>query len=196
MKIQKIIVAFVLASFLLVGCKEEAKKTENKKEVVVVGNAQKLNLEISGMTCEIGCAKTIASKLSKKEGIIAAKVSFKDSLATISFDADKISKKDIMSYVESIGGGDLYKVTETDKEVKSCGPDCKKPCCADKKTCDKKKADCKDKKDCDKKGATCDKKKADCKDKKECKKGVSCDKKATKTECKPDCKKECCAKKA
>lgn len=198
MKIHKIIVAFVLTSFLLVGCKNEAKKE------VVATNTEKVNLTISGMTCEIGCAKTIQSKLSKKEGIIAAKVIFKDSLASVEFDAKKISKSEIITFINGIAEGKLYKATETDRAVKTCGTDCTKPCCAKKKSCDKTKkdckkgADCKDKKDCkktscDKKGAECTKK--DC-DKKDCKKGATCDKKdGTKTTCKPDCTKPCCAKK-
>jgi len=204
MKIQKLILAFILASFVFVSCKEDAKKTDTKdvKKEVATENLQKLNLNISGMTCEIGCAKTIASKLSKKEGVTSAKVIFKDSLAVIKYDANKTSKKDLIAFVDGIAGGNTYKASETDRVAKSCKTDGAKPTCdkKDKKSCDmknhdkkncKKMADCKDKKDCKKskkcshktkeecKKAGCDKKMAaNCtKKEKDCKKKTSCDKK-------------------
>ena len=138
MKIQKIV---FVACMVLIGCKTEDKKNDVKKEVIAV-NAQKVSLHISGMTCEIGCAKIIQSKLSKKEGIASAKVVFKDSLATVEYDANKISKKEIVAFVDGIAGGDLYKASETTK--KTCDADCKKACCvkseSEKKAC---KEDCK-----------------------------------------------------
>ncbi|QTE24130.1 heavy-metal-associated domain-containing protein [Polaribacter cellanae] len=111
MRIQKIVIAVVIASFTLVGCKSENTKTTEKTEVVAA-KQQMVALHISGMTCEIGCAKTIQSKLSKKEGVLEAKVIFKDSVANIQFDANKTSKKDLIAFVDGIAGGDLYKATE------------------------------------------------------------------------------------
>lgn len=131
MKIQKIIFTVVVACLVLIGCKTESKKEVEKKEVVAA-NLQKVSLHVSGMTCQIGCAKIIESKLSKKEGIAKAKVVFKDSLATVEFDANKISKKEIVAFVDGIAGGDLYKASETTD--KSCDADCKKECCKDKKS--------------------------------------------------------------
>lgn len=136
MKTLKYIYAVVVACLVFMAC-----KTETKKEVVAA-DMQKVSLHVSGMTCEIGCAKTIQSKLSKKEGIASAKVVFKDSLATVEYDANKISKGEIVAFVDGIAGGDLYKASEATK--KSCDADCKKACCA-KKDSDKKacKEDCK-----------------------------------------------------
>lgn len=217
-KLIKIASIFVVAIVLLAACKNEAKKDDAKKEITTV-KTEKLNLNISGMTCEIGCAKTIQSKLSKKEGIASAKVIFKDSLAVIEYDATKTNKKDIISFVNGIADGKLYTATETDRVAKSCGPDCKKPCCAskDKKVCKKgasckKGADCKKGKECTaakkdacKKASKCTHKtkeecakagcdkKASC-NKKDCKKASACDKK-DKATCKPGCTKPCCAKK-
>ncbi|WP_240614789.1 hypothetical protein [Polaribacter filamentus] len=45
------------------------------------------------MTSEIGCAKTIQSKLSKKEGVLGAKVIFTDSMQTLSLMQIKHPKK-------------------------------------------------------------------------------------------------------
>ena len=110
MKIKKILFSFLLACFVLIGCKSEA-----KKEVLPV-NKQNVSLAISGMTCQIGCARTIQSKLSKKEGVIDAKVIFTDSIANIEFDANTTSKEDLASFVSGIAGGELYKASIASKE--------------------------------------------------------------------------------
>jgi mercuric ion binding protein len=148
MKVQKIIFSIAIACFILTGCKNEATK-EVKKETI--------SLAISGMTCEIGCAKTIQSKLSKKEGVLGAKVIFTDSIANIEFDANKTSKEDLIAFVSGIAGGELYKASESFNKVKpsnkehicsdackescqmkanktACKEDCKMACCADKKS--------------------------------------------------------------
>ena len=180
MKTKKILFSVAVVFFILIGCKNEA-----KKEALPV-NKQNVSLAISGMTCEIGCAKTIQSKLSKKEGVLNAKVIFKDSIANVEFDANTTSKKDLIAFVDGIAGGELYKASENAQSCKGKN----KANCANKKDC--KKADCK-KKDCsaDKKCDTKKQCKPDCK--KPC---CSADKKSdTKTACKPDCKKACCATK-
>lgn len=132
MKVQKIIYSIAIACFILTGCKTESKK-EMKKENV--------SLAISGMTCEIGCAKTIQSKLSKKEGVLNAKVVFTDSIANIEFDANTTSKKELIAFVGGIAGGDLYSASESSKKAHNCSDTCKdsselktdkKGCCSEK----------------------------------------------------------------
>ena len=107
MTTKKIIFSIAIAFTILIGCKEN---TEIKKETV--------SLAISGMTCEIGCAKIIQSKLSKKEGVLAAKVIFTDSIATIAFDGNTTSKKDLIAFVGGIAGGALYKASESNSAEK------------------------------------------------------------------------------
>jgi copper chaperone CopZ len=102
MTLKKLFLSIVIACSILTGCKE---KKEIKKE--------KVALAISGMTCEIGCAKTIQAKLSKKEGVLDAKVIFIDSVATIDFDANTTSKKELISYINGIAGGALYTASES-----------------------------------------------------------------------------------
>ena len=179
MKTKKILFSVAIAFFILTGCKNEA-----KKETLPV-NKQNVSLAISGMTCEIGCAKTIQSKLSKKEGVLNATVIFKDSIANVEFDANTTSKKDLIAFVDGIAGGELYKASENAQSCKGKN----KANCANKKDC---KADCK-KKDCtaDKK---CDSTKV-CKTDSKKKNCTSAKKCATKTACKPDCKKACCTTK-
>ncbi|TYP99942.1 heavy-metal-associated domain-containing protein [Tenacibaculum adriaticum] len=167
MKIQKILFALAIAGFVFTGCKKEAEKTETKTEVkeVLAENTKELSLNISGMTCEIGCAKTIESKLAKKEGVLEAKVVFNDSIATIKYDASKVDKTNLIAFVEGVGTGDTYKAIEATK--KNCNPaECTKTC-TEKTTAKTCSADCK----------------------KEC-----CAKKEAKT-CTADCKKECCTTK-
>lgn len=175
MKIQKIVFALAFVSFLAVGCKNDAKKEEATKEekTEIAANAKELSLNISGMTCEIGCAKKIASDLNKKEGVLEANVVFNDSVATIKYDANKINKTELIAFVEGIGSGDMYKASEGAKKECSAKTDAEKEACAKKKSCSKTDAD---KKAC---GDDC---------KKECCTKTEAEKKA----CAPDCKKEGC----
>ena len=133
MKVQKFICTLLFACFTLISCQKEIKK-EIKKENV--------SLAISGMTCEVGCAKTIQSKLTKKEGVLAAKVVFSDSIATVEFDANTLSKKDLIAFVDGISGGDLYTASEISNQKHVCTEACKSTCemMETKKTC---KEDCK-----------------------------------------------------
>ena len=111
MKIQKILFTIVVACLIVAACKTETKKEEVKKEAVAA-DMQKVSLHVSGMTCEIGCAKIIQSKLSKKEGVTNATVIFSDSIATVAFDRNKTTPKDISSFITSIAGGDVYTASE------------------------------------------------------------------------------------
>jgi copper chaperone CopZ len=118
MKFSKLIFAVLVSCFILTSCntEEKIKVTKTSQKEAIAANTQKVSLHISGMTCEIGCAKTIQSKLSKKEGVAAAKVVFKDSLATVEYDANKISKAELIDFVDGIAGGDLYKASEATAE--------------------------------------------------------------------------------
>jgi len=68
------------------------------------------------MTCEIGCARLIQSKLYKADGISYAKISFADSSGVISFDQSRISEDEIKQIIERTAGGDIYSVASI-KEV-------------------------------------------------------------------------------
>lgn len=177
---RKIIFVFALACFALTSCKSQGKK-EGTETNAVAENIKEASFKISGMTCELGCAKTIASKLSKKEGVIDAKVVFADSIATVKYDASKIDKAGIASFIEGVADGETYKAKATCKT--------KKPCNKTKKECDSLKIDCKKKKECTKTKAQCDSiKKASCDKKKK-----ECDK--TKAQCDSVKKAECSKKK-
>lgn len=116
MKFQRIIIVVLVAAFTLSACNTETKKTPEVK-VAKTPKLEKVAINISGMTCEIGCAKTIQSKLSKKAGVTSAKVIFKDSLGLIEYDANTISAEDINAFINGIAGGDLYTVKSSKKVV-------------------------------------------------------------------------------
>ena len=69
------------------------------------------------MTCGIGCAKTIEGKLSETEGVGEAKVDFESKIATVKFDKTKQTIESLTKTIEKVGGGDLYKVTKSEKST-------------------------------------------------------------------------------
>lgn len=108
---------FPLAALVIfVSC--EGKRSENNQEGSVEqaqaepksADLRTVELDISGMTCEIGCAKLIQSKLYKTEGVSFAEVRFADSTGVVSYDANRLTEKDLKAVVEAAGGGDLYRV--------------------------------------------------------------------------------------
>ncbi|WP_233861664.1 cation transporter [Tenacibaculum piscium] len=186
MKIIKIVFVLAFVSFLTISCKNDTKKTETTQEQSIKtapSDVKELSLNISGMTCEIGCAKKIASDLSKKKGVLEANVVFKDSVANIKYNEKTTNKADLIAFVEAIGNGKLYKASETSKKTcktgdkKACASKCKKEC---EMAC------------CDKNGTA--KKECTSKCKEECKKECSAKTGEAKKECAAACEKKCCTK--
>ena len=93
--------------------KETTLKKPEAKETTIAAVYKSLEVEIEGMTCEIGCARTIQSKLSKVDGVTYSKVNFEAKKGQFTYDENKISKEDIINKINGIAGGDLYKVTKT-----------------------------------------------------------------------------------
>jgi len=110
----------------------------------------KVEFGIEGMTCAMGCAKTIEKKMAKMEGVKSAKVDFDKRLAMVEYDEAKVTPKSLEEAVGKVA--DIYKVKDMHKvdafggEKKACKKtDCKKDCCANKTEAEKKacKAACK-----------------------------------------------------
>lgn len=120
MKITKTIVALAFVSLLMTSCKKEAATTETitqktaetpKKEVVIAAeNVQTASFEIEGMTCAIGCAKTIEEELSGLEGVQKATVNFDSKKATVVFDKSIQNQDNLTKVVEATADGKTYKV--------------------------------------------------------------------------------------
>jgi Cu+-exporting ATPase len=105
------LIFFIGTIFLLsfIGCKK-MDKDAIPSEKVAVQDIKKVEVSIEGMTCEIGCAKLIESKLSKTEGVKFVAVNFEEERGIIEFDANMIDEKKISEVIEAAGGGDLYSV--------------------------------------------------------------------------------------
>ncbi len=106
------------AGMLFVSCGKSTTQSEKnisnlEKSGNLAVNLEKVAINIEGMTCEIGCARTIQAKLSKTEGIITASVNFDEKQGIVEFDSNKTNAKKIAAIVQEIAGGDLYKVTGT-----------------------------------------------------------------------------------
>lgn len=115
MNTKSIFLSLILSTLLIWSCSNEPKKLkikDIKSGVLQMAEIQTVSFAVSGMTCEIGCAKTIQSKLSKKEGVTDVRVVFSDSIATVSFDSSKTSTTDISSFIGGIAGGDAYTASE------------------------------------------------------------------------------------
>ena len=110
-----IFLLLAISALLIICCSinDEKEKTKDlKSDVVQMAKIETVSLAISGMTCEIGCAKAIQSKLSKKEGVADVIVVFTDSIASITFDSNKTSTEDLSSFITGIAGGNLYTASE------------------------------------------------------------------------------------
>lgn len=120
MNISKSLLTFGIASTLFIGCQDTAKKPAaanaeiktEKKEVVAAVKPETANFKIEGMTCAMGCAKTIETKLSNLEGVQKATVDFDKKEATVEFDATIQTPEKLTKAVETAGDGETYKVSE------------------------------------------------------------------------------------
>jgi Cu+-exporting ATPase len=117
MKFLKNILSVTFILILLSSC-----KTDKKVEIITINDSsekisQKLDpnavyskaeFSIKGMTCEMGCAKTIEKKLAKMYGMKSANVDFKNELALVEFDVAKINPLSITKTVNDISN--IYSV--------------------------------------------------------------------------------------
>ncbi|MEN2399646.1 heavy metal-associated domain-containing protein [Flavobacterium sp. MC2016-06] len=122
MKFTKIIVSAAIAGLVLVGCKKEEDKnlkniagTETKaskeKAVIAPENVQTASFTIDGMTCAVGCAKTIEEELSNLDGVEKAAVDFDKKTATVTFDKTIQNPEKLTKVVQETGDGKTYKVS-------------------------------------------------------------------------------------
>lgn len=169
MKSLKNIIGLLLFTVFFTACKNETApevktvevETTTEEVATLDPNATyaKAEFTIEGMTCAMGCAKTIEKKMAKMEGVKSAKVDFDKKLAMVEYDEAKVTPTSLEEVVKK--AGDMYSVKDmhavdafgekADAEKTACAKDCKKACCADKAetsetSTDKKmacKADCK-----------------------------------------------------
>ena len=125
MNFKKSILTLAFASILFVACKEKTNETEVKeiaettetaapkvKKEIAVANLQKASFAIEGMTCAMGCAKTIQEDLADLDGVQDATVDFDTKLATVSFDKTVQTTETLTKVVEAAADGKTYKVKD------------------------------------------------------------------------------------
>lgn len=115
MNISKLFVLMSVIATLVTSCKKEvATDATAKTETKVVAEAKKsakATLTVEGMTCAIGCAKTIEEDLSKMEGVQKAVVDFDTKIASIDYDAAVLSPDNLVKTVTSAADGKTYSVS-------------------------------------------------------------------------------------
>jgi mercuric ion binding protein len=120
MNFVKPIITMTLCSLFFMSCKETGNKPNLSESTNAIGSTEKkvaqkpetATLKIDGMTCSMGCAKTIERKLTEMEGVQEAKVDFDKKEATVSFDAAVLSPEKISETVEATADGKTYKVSD------------------------------------------------------------------------------------
>lgn len=161
----KNIIGLLLLTVFVSACKNETApeiktveiETATEEAATLDPNATyaKAEFTIEGMTCAMGCAKSIEKKMAKMEGVKSAVVDFDTRLAMVEYDEAKVNETTLEEVVKK--AGDMYSVTDMKtvdsfSDKKACDKDCEKACCKDKKadasdaSADKKmacKEDCK-----------------------------------------------------
>lgn len=167
MKNLKNLLAITAITLFLASCKNDAKPEVKTVETAIETTTEVAKTEldpnatyamaefnIEGMTCAMGCAKTIEKKLAKMEGVRSASVDFDKKLAMVEYDNAKVTPASLEETVTKVG--ETYKVTnmksgEAKKECSkadgkkeeckkkcdakapaektACAEDCKKDCC-------------------------------------------------------------------
>lgn len=121
MKFTKIITALAISGLVFVSCKKEedkslavinADKTVTKEhKAIAAENVQTASFTIEGMTCAVGCAKTIEKELSNLEGVEKAAVDFDKKTATVTFDKTIQNPENLTKVVQETGDGKTYKTS-------------------------------------------------------------------------------------
>lgn len=84
-------------------CKASAADKPVKQSPMLIKEEPKtVALKITGMTCA-GCASNIHTALSKTDGVINDEVEYPGDVATVKYDASKISEKEIIAVIEKAG---------------------------------------------------------------------------------------------
>ena len=115
--------AIALSSLLFFSCKktEVSQTTTTEKSVKVnsksvAAKPEMATFTIEGMTCAVGCAKTIQEKLAAMDGIQSATVDFDKKFATVEFDASKQTTDLLLKEVQETGDGKTYVVSNMKSE--------------------------------------------------------------------------------
>ncbi|RTY89901.1 heavy-metal-associated domain-containing protein [Flavobacterium sp. GSP27] len=122
MNFKKSIATLVLTCLLFVGCKEKETDIASKetaettapkvKKEIAAANLQTASFSVEGMTCAVGCAKTIQEDLTAQDGVQKATVDFDTKMATVTFDKTVQTPEKLTTVVEAAADGKTYKVSK------------------------------------------------------------------------------------
>lgn len=117
--IKKLLLTVVVFVFTM-ACKNEASpevKTVETESANLTAHTIDQNITyakaefgIEGMTCEIGCARTIQKKIAKMDGVKFVKVDFNKKLAMVEYDPARVTPTSLEKTVTKVG--DVYKVKD------------------------------------------------------------------------------------
>ena len=115
--------AIALSSLLFFSCKKTEVSQTTTIEKTVKVNSKSISAKpeiatftIEGMTCAVGCAKTIQDKLASMDGIQSATVDFDQKFAIVEFDASKQTPELLLKAVQETGDGKTYVVSNMKSE--------------------------------------------------------------------------------
>jgi copper chaperone CopZ len=97
---------------------EEASAEESSEEAVPTFTANaKVDMNIEGMMCSMGCKGAIEECLNGKEGVSIAAVNFEEGTAHVEYDNTLISEDEILEAVNALNEGayDAVKVDATEE---------------------------------------------------------------------------------
>jgi mercuric ion binding protein len=123
MNFTRSIAIIALSSLIFASCKDnkveaktETASTETTapkvKKEIAAANLQTASFKVEGMTCAVGCAKTIQEELTALDGVQTAKVDFDKKLATVTFDKTIQNPESLTKVVQATGDGKTYKVSD------------------------------------------------------------------------------------
>ena len=103
----------IVTTSIFVCCKKETTDTKTKTASVspTIAKVETASFNIEGMTCAMGCAKTIENKLVNLDGVQKASVDFDKKTATIKYDATVQTPEKLVETVEAVADGKTYKVS-------------------------------------------------------------------------------------
>ncbi|QTE35817.1 heavy-metal-associated domain-containing protein [Mucilaginibacter gossypii] len=93
-------------------CQASARAISYK--TIAIDEPKEVTLRITGISCA-GCSNHIHTSLSKTVGIISDDVKYPGDIATVKYDASKISEKEIIAVIENAG----YKAEIIKQKIKT-----------------------------------------------------------------------------
>ena len=111
MNVSKLVLAVSISGLLFTSCKQTAsappenKTATTEKHAINPEKLQTASFSIEGMTCAIGCAKTIEEDLSGTDGVQKAAVDFDKKQAIASFDSSLQTLQTLKKIVEVTNDG-------------------------------------------------------------------------------------------